>query len=274
MGDDGRPVSLGHTASTADHAVRCAHCGASGRTICRSVDLASYLDVQRISGRRFVAAGQTVLANGGPASLVGTVLAGILKVTRSLPDGRERIVNLLYTGDFFGQPFFTQTDFAIEAATDVELCVADRVAYEGALARHPRLEHALLVATSKALEQAREHSFLLSSQTSLERVATYLLIVVERRDQMLRDMKLRSHKTIAALAISRADLASYLGTTYETISRHLHFLEDQGIIGIINSTHFEVIERERLQSLAGVSPEDLQFFLPSARGEPIEHARG
>lgn len=210
-----------------------------------------------------MAAGQTILADGGPASLVGTVLAGVLKVSRSLPDGRLRIVCLLYRGDFFGQLFFPTMDFAIEAATDAEICVADRQVYEHALAGDPGLRHAMLLATSNALAVARERSFLLSSQTTLERVATYLLVMAARREQLLSGLELRSHKAVAGLMIARTDLASYLGTTIETISRHLHYLGDKGLVVMLDSSHFHLTDRDRLQSVAGVSTGDLRLFLPS-----------
>ena len=218
--------------------------------------------------------GQTILANGGEASVVGTVLRGVLKVSRTLPDGRERIVSLLYPGDFFGQLYVPSVDFSVEAATDAQICVADRLSYEGVMARHPDLAHAMLVVTTSALALARERSLLLSCQTTLERVATYLLVMVERRDRMLAEMKLRPHKTIAAFAVSRTDVASYLGTTFETISRHVHYLEAQGVIAIIDSSHFEVLDRDGLQTIAGVSADDLRLFLPPRGDTPPVRERG
>lgn len=259
---------MGNIANIADDGTRCARCSASVRSICGLSETAIHADIARISGRRFVAAGRTILANGGEASLVGTLLRGVLKITKTLPNGRERIVSLLFPGDFFGQLFLPLMDFAVETATDVEICVADRLAYEGVIARHPGLEHALLVATASALALARERSLLLSCQTTLERVATYLLVMVARRDRLLTEMNLQSHKNVAAFAISRADLASYLGTTFETISRHTHYLMDKGVLLILDSSHFEVIDMDRLRSIAGVSSDDLRLFMPA----PIDQA--
>tara|TARA_R110002020_G_scaffold32448_4_gene99834 strand:+ start:5109 stop:5855 length:747 start_codon:yes stop_codon:yes gene_type:complete len=234
--------------------------------------MASHADIARISGRHFIGAGQTILANGGDASLVGTVLAGVLKVSKTLPNGRERIVSLIYPGGFFGQLFAPVMDFAVEAATDAEICAADRTAYEGLLARHPKLEHALLVTTANQLALARERALLLSCQNSLERVATYLLVMASRRDHLLTGMEVAPQKAVAALMITRADLASYLGTTFETISRHLHYLADKNVILIIDSGHFEIIDPERLQSIAGVSNDDLRLFLPAPR-QADDHRR-
>lgn len=254
---------MGKIEDIANEANRCTRCSASVRSVCGLSDFVAHSDIAAISARRFVPAGQTILASGGEAAVVGTVLGGILKVSKTLPDGRERIVSLLYPGDFFGQLFTTSMDFAVEAATDVEICVADRLAYEGVIGRHPKLEHAILLATSRALAVARESSLLLSCLTSLERVATYLLVIVGRRDHLLGGIRLPTRNSVAALGISRSDVASYLGTTIETISRHLHYLEDKGVILIRDNNHFEVLDADRLQSIAGVSDNDLALFMPT-----------
>lgn len=253
----------------ADQATRCAHCSLSG-TLCGLAGIASRAEIAAISGQRFVEAGQTIIANGGEATNVGTVLAGVLKVTRTLPDGRERVVSLLYPGDFFGQVFISSADFAIEAATEAEICVADRLTFEGVVARHPALARSLLLTVTNALAQAREQALLLSCQTTLERVATYLLVMMERRERRMAELDVRSLKATAAFMVSRSDVASYLGTTFETISRHIHYLADRGVISIIDNSHFEVIERDELQLIAGVSNEDIRLFFPARSGEQTE----
>lgn len=254
---------MGNIEDIANEANRCTRCSASVSSVCGLSDFFTHAEIAAISGRRFVAAGQTILASGGDAAVVGTVLGGILKVSKTLPDGRERILSLLYPGDFFGQLFTASMDFAVEAATDVEICVADRLAYEGVVGRHPKLEHTILLATSRALAVARESSLLLSCLTSLERVATYLLVIVGRRDHLLKGTRAPTRNSVAALGISRANVASYLGTTFETISRHLHYLEDKGVILIRDNNHFEVLDAARLQTIAGVSDDDLKLFMPA-----------
>lgn len=241
----------------------CARRSASVCSTCQHIDAAAQAEVAQISGRRFVDAGATVLANGGEARLVGTVLAGILKISKTLLNGSEQIVGLVYPGEFFGQLFGDRMDVAIEAATDVELCVADRLAYEALVMRYPRLKQLVLMNSLHELAVARESMLLLSCQTTLERVATYLLVMLERRVQMLTDISVRSQRDIAASHIRRVDLASYLGTTFETISRHLNYLAGRDIIRIIDSNHFEIIDKDGLLAISGVSDADLRVFRPT-----------
>lgn len=256
---------MGNMAGIPEASARCARCSASLCTLCERAEPAAHTELIRISGRRFVDAGGTILASGGEASLVGTVLAGILKVSKTLLNGREQIVSLVYPGEFFGQLFRPTMDFAVEAATDVELCVADREAYESVVRRHPALKQAVLQSMVNDLAIARESLLLLGCLTTLERVATYLLIMLERRENLLTDMAMRSQKRVAATHIRRSDLASYLSTTFETISRHLHHLAAKGVIRIIDSNHFEVLDPDRLRTIAGVSQADLAIFNPSSQ---------
>jgi CRP/FNR family transcriptional regulator, anaerobic regulatory protein len=223
-------------------------------------------EMRRFTRRRRVAAGETILAENGPSRLVGTVLAGVLRITKTLPDGRQQVIGLVYPGEFFGRPFAALTEFAFEAATDAELDVVERHAFETVLGRHPELAHELLIATLSDLAVARERAVLLGCQSTLERVATYLLVMLERREQILADLALEGHRLVAVSAIGRRDLASYLSTTIETISRHLHTLARRGIIRIIDGSHFEVLEPRVLLEVSGLSAEDLDLFRGARQG--------
>lgn len=223
-------------------------------------------DLHRLSRPRRVAAGETIMPENGPSRIVGTVLAGILRITKTLSDGRQQVIGLVYPGEFFGRPFAALTEFAFEAATDAELGVIERRAFEAVLLRQPELVHELLLTTLSDLAVSRERAVLLGCQSTIERVATYLLVMLERREQLLADLALDGHRLVAASAIGRRDLASYLSTTIETISRHLHTLSRRGIIRIIDSSHFEVLDARALLEVSGLSAEDLNLFRGARQG--------
>ena len=235
-------------------------CSIRERALCIVAHLATEIELRPASRTRIVDAGETILAEHGDASVVGSVIAGVMRMTKSLPDGRQQIVGLIYPGEFFGRPYSDTTEFAYEAATDLEICVIDRRTFESVLTRHPDLEHELLLMVLDDLAFARERSLLLGCQTTLERVASYLLVMLERRQQLLSRAVLEAHNNVALSAISRRDLASYLGTTIETISRHLHYLSRQGVIRIINPSHFEVLDRGALLAISGLAEDDLRLF--------------
>ena len=74
--------------------------------------------------------------------------------------------------------------------------------------------------------------------TALERVATFLLEMFERRDRT---------KTLH-LPMSRNDIADYLGLTIETVSRTLSALKRDGVIGIPSPHRIELLDRGALDA--------------------------
>ena len=243
------------TPSARSHAALAASRPASAAALAASLG-----ELRRLCRARTASADATILAENGPSSLVGTVLAGVLRIAKTMADGRQQVLGLIYPGEFFGRPFASNTEFAFEAATDVRLSVIERRAFEAAIRRSPELAHQLLLATLSDLAVSRERSVLLGCQNTLERVATYLLVMLERREQLLADVALKGHRRVAVSAISRRDLASYLSTTIETISRHVHYLSRKGVIRIIDSSHFEVLDYDVLLELSGLASEDLDLF--------------
>lgn len=247
--------------------MRCGACVV--RNMCCAASSAAQAELNRCSRTRRVSAGETILADHEEAALVGTIITGVIRMTKTLRDGRQQIVGLIYPGEFFGRPYTATTEFAFEAATDAELCVMDRPAFEAVLSRHPELEHNLLMMTLNELAYARERSLLLGCQNTLERLASYLLVMLERRERVLGPSAAQSHRLLAASAISRRDLAAYLGTTIETISRHLHLLTRRNTIRIVTANLFEVLDRNALLACSGLAPDDLKLFgaarLPAAK---------
>ncbi len=65
------------------------------------------------------------------------VLSGVIKLTKTMPDGRQQIVELLFPSDFLGRPFRAGGAYAAEAATVVELCCFSRQHFEGRLHEWP-----------------------------------------------------------------------------------------------------------------------------------------
>ena len=104
-------------------------------------------EVAGISQERMFQAGETIIDQGANVRFVGNILTGILRIVRSLPDGRSHIVELLHPPDFFGRLYAESSEFSIEAATKVKLRLIDRNAFEAILAKHPNLKHELYLAS-------------------------------------------------------------------------------------------------------------------------------
>ncbi|CAN7577836.1 Crp/Fnr family transcriptional regulator [Mesorhizobium amorphae] len=226
----------------------CDRCAARRASLCSKVNVDLQKELARLSHHRTYRIGETVLAEMEATSFVGIVVSGVLRMQKSLEDGRQQLVGLLFRSDFFGRVFGGLSDYAIEAASDVTLCCYERGAFERLTGRFPELEHQLMLSTLDELDAARNWMLLLGCQTTPERIASFFLMLCRRggADEWTPGAKLSIH-----VPIGRRDMASYLGTTGETISRVIHEMSRKGIIKIRNAQDFEVLNKRQLVRMSG-----------------------
>ena len=200
---------------------------------------------------RRLCAGQTVIHEGETSDYVGCVLSGILRLQKTLADGRQHIVGLLVEGDMFGRVFDAASDFSVEAATDVEFCAFPRGRFETLLSHAPDLDRALLLNILNELDRARDWMVLLSNRKISSRLAGFLVLLCSRFASIDRLFELRPDGLEIRVPISRTDLAHLLGTRTESISRAFHWLEDKGDIEILDPDRVLVRDVAALASRTG-----------------------
>lgn len=230
---------------------KCDECAIHHRSMCGISGSELQKEISSISRIRRVRAGETILAESAPSNIVGNVVSGALRLVKTLSDGRQQIVGLLLPSDMFGRVFASCSRFAVEAATDAVLCCFDRSAFEAILARHCELEHHMLLAALDELDAARDCMLLLGCQTVLERIATFVLSIYRRSAYKGCAREPGQTSPVIAIPISRRDLATYLGTTVETISRSIHLMARMGVIRILDPRHLQILNSHRLVQMSG-----------------------
>lgn len=239
----------------------CVGCPLHNRKVC--IAMTSRHDgLARVSRRRTYEADATIMAEDSAAVAVGTVIRGVVRVTKTLQDGREQVLSFAFPGDFFGRPYFELTEANYESATDVEVCVTDRKRFDQIVQKNPALEHELLKRAFSELAAAHELALLLGSLGAPERVASFLLVTLHRSERpgSVAQRQTGSARRIAVSKVSRRDIARYLGTSIETISRTLHSLAVRGIIRILDSSRFEIVNYGALLAASGVSGKDIDIL--------------
>lgn len=236
--------------SETQYGTRCDTCAIHNKAVCRSVDTPGVVELNRISRIKKVSAGETILSEKSPADLVGNVISGVVKLAKTLEDGRQQVVGLLFPSDFFGHPFAEETSCSFEAASDVELCIFERHAFEALLNRHPEIEHEILLKVLTELDAAREWMVLLGCQNAKERLASFFLMLLRRSPSIGCAALGLSPATIVKFPIGRKDIAMFLGTTLETISRQIQAMSKSGILKIIDGNTFEILSPRRLAETA------------------------
>lgn len=178
--------------------------------------------------------GQTVFSEGAAAQHFYEVVAGTVRTSQLLKDGRRQIDAFHLKGDLFGFESSSWHRVGAEAIDDVTLRIYPRSQLERMLAEDSEFAQRVVAAMMRSIERAQSHMLLLGRKSALERIATFLLDMSGRLSEM-------SHLD---LPMSRSDIADHLGLTIETVSRTLTQLERKGVIEL-PSHRRSIILRDR-----------------------------
>jgi CRP/FNR family transcriptional regulator len=208
----------------------CSECAVRSAALCCALSPEQLAALNRIAHRRRYPAGR-LISDIDAEGWFANVLSGVVKLTKSLPDGRQQIVELLFPSDFLGRPFRAGGGYTAEAATAVELCCFGRQQFESLMHEWPNLKQLFLERTLNLIDAAREWMLLLGRKSAEEKVAALVLLVLQRLRAPGRDAA-PANTAHFDLPLSRTEMADFLGLRIETVSRQLAHLRDAGIIEI------------------------------------------
>jgi CRP-like cAMP-binding protein len=185
--------------------------------------------------------GQEIIAEGAAAESCFRVVSGSVRLVKLMADGRRQVCEFLVPGDFIGLEAREQNYFSAEAVTETVLVRYPRRQVETLIATTPALAQHVHAMTSAVLQRAYERMVLICHKTAHERIAWFLLEMIERS----------STQDSVMLPMTRSDIADYLGLVIETVSRVLTLLKHSGTIAIRNVNRIVLLDREALEAAAG-----------------------
>ena len=189
--------------------------------------------------------GTEIFAESETAGYVYQILSGAVRTFKLLPDGRRQIGAFYFSGDIFGIEEGEVHRFTAEAVVDTKVLIAKRARVFEESEESPTGARELLKLVARSLQHAENHLLLLGRQTSIERVAAFLIEM---------DRRLQS-PTELILPMTRRDIADYLGLTIESISRALSIFRRDGLLSFRGYAHRHIVlhYRTRLAQLANSS---------------------
>nr|WP_034491656.1 Crp/Fnr family transcriptional regulator [Afifella pfennigii] len=229
----------------------CRACKARHRGICGALDADQLAELSRRSHKQVVEAGKTLLDAEEPTTSYSNILAGVVKLSKMLPDGRQQIVGLQFAPDFVGRPFSPESSLKAEAVTATVLCTFPRNLLERMIEQSSGLEHRLYLQALAELDDARDLLLTLGRKTARERVATFLLMIARHTPK---GEELEGEAESEAgfdLPLTRAEIADFLGLTIETVSRQLTKLKSSGVIRVEQNRRIRVPDMELLAAETG-----------------------
>lgn len=165
-----------------------------------------------------------IYCQGDQAAFCYRVVSGCVRMVKLMEDGRRQVGEFLMAGDLIGFDIIGSYDFAAEAVSDVVLRRYPRQAVDALVERNFTLARWLREAASISLRMAYARLVLLGRKTASERIASFLLEMVERMPQQ--------KPGTLDLPMSRTDMADHLGLTIETVCRVLAHLRRDGTLSI------------------------------------------
>lgn len=182
--------------------------------------------------------GDFLYSAGDASDALSIIHRGKVKVYRLAENGKEQLIRILDAGDFTGElALFTETihDAYAEAMEETEICSIQRPALQELLTKYPNISMKILTEFSRRLNEAENQMTSFTTEDVETRIALYLAEQVEES----RSMEIQ-------LKMTRKDLASYLGTTPETISRKLAKFEDEGWIVQMGQRTIRILDLDAL----------------------------
>ena len=223
----------------------CDDCKVRLFSVCGALESSELEELDRISQAKVFPAKVTLFEQGALAGSVFNVTEGIVRLYKSLADGRRQIVGFALPGDFLGLALMDRYSVAAEAVTDVRVCRFARQAFLSYVDARPHLLRRLHEFAGHELSLAQDQMLLLGRRTAAEKIAAFLLNLQTRYS------RIGASSITVPLPMNRQDIADYLGLTIETVSRTLTRFRSEGLIEIPCQSEVVILNRRKLESLAG-----------------------
>jgi CRP/FNR family transcriptional regulator len=192
-----------------------------------------YLDAVELRGLSQLAnkvefrAGKTIFSEGDPANAVFGLSRGLVRLYKSLPDGRRQVLAFAVPGDLVGMPLRERHTCSADAIGDVDAWRFSRTEFSKFAQTSLSMLRLLNHIASRDLEMAQELLLLVCQASAEERVTTFL---VNWRNRFA---SLNTRSPVLALPMRRQDIADFLGLTLETVSRTFAKLHNKGTVRIV-----------------------------------------
>ena len=192
-----------------------------------------YLDAVELRGLGQLAtkvdirAGKTIFSEGDPAKAVLGLSRGLVRLYKSLPDGRRQVLAFAVPGDLLGTPLRERHSCSADAIGEVAAWRFSRAEFSKFAHSSPSMLRLLNDVATRDLEMAQELLLIVCQASAEERVTTFLV------NWRSRFASLSTPSPVLALPMRRQDIADFLGLSLETVSRTFAKLQDEGTIRIV-----------------------------------------
>jgi len=152
--------------------------------------------------------------------------AGLVKLVKSLENGKERIIGVLFPGELFGLETLSQPTYPLTAVTlrDSEICAAAQEEVITFLQSNPEIALGMVRFLVAEVGRVRAQVTDMSFKDARMKVATFLLSLVAS------DPSPHNGRVTLTLPLSRQEIGGILELSPETVSRMLTGFRQEQLI--------------------------------------------
>ena len=184
--------------------------------------------------------GEIMYHAGDRSDSLYIVNKGKIKIYRLSESGKEQLVRILQPGNFTGELALFQQgihESYAEAMESSQICQIKSEDLQQFLLKYPTISIKILSEFANRLESAEKQTANVATEKVETRIAMCLVDCLESE---------QSSSNTIELPMSKKDLASYLGTTPETLSRRLREFEKSGFIRQQGQRQIKIIDPDAL----------------------------
>lgn len=187
-------------------------------------------------------AGSKIFSQGDSAAFIYLLVDGLTRVCHTLHNGDRQILAFHWPGDLFGLAEHGRYVNSAETITKATVNRFPVKKLEAFLLENPQVQEDFLVKAMHDLRRSQRQLLIMGRYDIPRRLAAFLL-----------DCSGQGHyfdpaTQVLTLPMSRYDIADYLGTSAETVTRALGRLESDGVLRRLTARTLEL----KLSELKGV----------------------
>jgi len=227
-----------HLVLSPDHTLTASQALQARTSWMKAIDASALSNLQPSGAPLHFTPDRGIYGEGDSAGLFFKVVSGVVRTCKFLNDGRRQIDAFYVPGDIFGFELGREYTLSAEAVCD---CTVVPYRRRSTKTTHDDdvISQELFPYAMRSLARAQEHSLLLGRRSAAEKVAAFLIEWAWHTGE----------GDIVSLAMTRQDIADYLGLTIETVSRTLSQLERDALIELPSARQIRLKDATALRDM-------------------------
>jgi CRP-like cAMP-binding protein len=191
----------------------------------------------------FRTAGSLIFSQGDEAGFVYLLTVGLVRICHSLRNGERQVVAFHWPGDLFGLAEQAKYVNSAETILPTRVYRFQAARLERFLLKNPKIQDGFLIKATHDLRHAQRQIIVMGRFDIPRRLAVFLI------DCSVHESYFDQSTHVLTVPMSRYDIADYLGTSAETVTRAFTRLERAGLLRRVTARTIEL------------KPESLKAFI-------------